>query len=267
MKDIAIMTCKEETVKVRARNVRLYRGGAGPSLLFLHDSFCPSWLPLHEQLAAHFEVLVPIHPGFSGSEDDFDQFEEMDDLLFHYLDLCDALRLDCPSLAGASFGGWIAAEWAIRYGHSLKTLVLIDALGLRLTDAPAADILGLDPGAMRQAMFGDPAAALALETIPNTPKAEALESTILARRALARFAWQFPDNPRLRRYLQRIQLPTLILWGERDSIVTSAHGKAYHEGIAKSEFVIVPKMGHLPHIEAPETCADLMVNFLRTPGD
>ena len=263
----AMMTCKEETITVSGQNVRLFRGGAGPSLLFLHDSFCPSWLPLHEELAAHFEVLVPIHPGFSGSEADFDQFEEMDDLLFHYLDLCDALRLDRPSLAGASFGGWIAAEWAIRYGHSLKTLVLIDALGLRLTDAPAADILGLDPGAMRQAMFGDPAAALALETIPNTLKAEAMESTILARRALARFAWQFPDNPRLRRHLHRIQLPTLILWGERDGIVTSAHGKAYHEGIAKSKFVTVAKSGHLPHVEAPKVCAGIMVNFLRTPGD
>jgi pimeloyl-ACP methyl ester carboxylesterase len=59
----------------------------------------------------------------------------------------------------------------------------------------------------------------------------------------------------------------LILWGERDGIVTSAHGKAYHEGIAKSKFVMVPKSGHLPHIEAPETCAGIMVNFLRTPGD
>jgi len=48
--------------------------------------------------------------------------------------------------------------------------------------------------------------------------------------------------------------------------VTSAHGKAYHEGIAKSEFVMVPKMGHLPHIEAPETCARIMTEFLRNSG-
>jgi pimeloyl-ACP methyl ester carboxylesterase len=260
------MTCKEETVKVGARSVRLYRGGAGRPLLYLHDSFCPSWLPLHERLAAHFEVLVPIHPGFSGSEDDFDEFEEMEDLLFHYLDLCAAIRLDCPSLVGASFGGWIAAEWAIRYSHTLKSLILIDALGLRLTEAPAADILSLDPGAMRQAMFGDPASLLALETIPNTPKAEAIESTILARRALARFAWQFPDNRSLRRYLQRIQLPTLVLWGERDGIVTTAHGKAYHEGIAQSRFVTLANSGHLPHVEAPETCADMIVEFLRNSG-
>jgi pimeloyl-ACP methyl ester carboxylesterase len=262
-----MMSCKEETVKVGGRNVRLYRGGTGPRLLFLHDSFCPTWLPLHEQLAVHFEVLVPIHPGFLGPEDDLDEFEEMEDLIFHYLDLCVALRLDRPSLAGASFGGWIAAEWAIRYSHTLKSLILIDALGLHLTEAPAADILSLDAEAMRRATFCDPASVLALETIPATPKPEAMESTILARRALARFAWQFPDNRRLRRYLQRVQLPTLVLWGEHDGIVTTAHGKAYHEGIAKSQFVTVANSGHLPHVEAPDTCVSIMVEFLRTCGD
>jgi pimeloyl-ACP methyl ester carboxylesterase len=262
-----MMTCKEETVKVGGRNVRLYRGGSGPPLLFLHDSFCPTWLPLHEQLAAHYEVLVPIHPGFLGSEDELNEFEEMEDLLFHYLDLCATLRLDRPALAGASFGGWIAAEWAIRYSHTLKSLILIDALGLRLTEAPAADILSLDPAAMRIAIFDDPASIVALETIPVIPKPEAMESTILARRALARFAWQFPDNRRLRRYLQRVQVPTLVLWGERDGIVTTAHGKAYHEGIAKSQFLTVANTAHLPHVEAPDTCAGIMVEFLRARSD
>jgi pimeloyl-ACP methyl ester carboxylesterase len=244
----------------------LFRGGAGPRLLFLHDSFCPSWLPLHEQLAAHFEVLVPVHPGFSGSEDAFDEFEEMEDLVFHYLDLCATLGIDRPALAGASFGGWIAAEWAVRYGDMLQSLILIDALGLRLTDAPAADIFSLDPVAMRQAMFGDPTSLLALETIPNTPKAESIESTILARRALARFAWQFPDNCRLRRYLRRIRLPTLVLWGERDGIVSTAHGKAYHESIGQSEFLTLAKLGHLPHLEAPERCARVIAEFLCNAG-
>src|SRR5262245_22312125 len=149
-------THREETIKVRARNTRLFRGGAGMQLLFLHDSFCPSWLPIHETLAAQFEVLVPVHPGFVGSEEGFDEFEEMEDLVFHYLDLCAALGLQRPVLAGASFGGWIAAEWAIRYSDSLNKLVLIDPLGLRVDRAPAADILGLDAAAMRQAIFGNP---------------------------------------------------------------------------------------------------------------
>jgi pimeloyl-ACP methyl ester carboxylesterase len=253
---------KEETVTVRGRNIRLFRGGDGPPLLFLHDPVCPAWLPLHEQLAAQFEVLVPLHPGFSGSEEGFDQFETMEDLVFHYLDLCAVLRLERPVLAGASFGGWLAAEWAMRYSDSLSKLILIDALGLRVEGAPAADILSLDPGAMREAMFGDPASALATESIPDTPKADDIVSTILARRTLARFAWQFPDNPRLRRYLYRIEAPTMILWGERDGVVSIAHAKAYQEGIPKSQLMTIHNAGHLPHIETPEVCANLMIGFL-----
>ena len=253
---------KEETIKVRGRNTCLYRGGEGPPLLFLHDPFCPSWLPLHEKLAASHEVFVPMHPGFAGSEDNFDEFEEMEDLVFHYLDLCAALGLRHLALAGASFGGWIAAEWAARYSDSLSKLILIDALGLRVDSAPAADILSLDPAAMRQAMFGDPTGAVAIATIPDIPKADDIVGMILARRALARFAWQFPDNPRLRRYLYQIEAPTLILWGERDGFVSLAHGKAYHEGIAGSQLVILPNSGHLPHVESTERCAQMILKFL-----
>lgn len=255
-------SCKEETVKVRGQSRRLYRGGDGPPLLFLHDPFCPVWLPVHELLAAHYEVWVPIHPGFAGSEDGFDQFDAIEDLVFHYLDLSDALRLDRPALAGASFGGWIAAEWAMRYSGTLKSLILINALGLRL-ETPAADILSLDPTALRKATFADPTSALALETIPETPRVEAIVSTILARRTLARFAWQFPDNPKLRRYLDRVKVPAMILWGERDGVLPMAHGSAYHEGIANSKWVSLPNTGHLPHIEAPAACADRMIDFLR----
>ena len=257
---------KEETIKVRGRSTRLFRAGDGPPLMFLHDEFCPSWLPLHDRLAAEFEVFVPIHPGFSGSEDHFDQFEVMEDLVIHYLDLYEALGLERPVVAGASFGGWIAAEWAIRYNERLKGLILIDPLGLRLEAAPVADVLSLDGATLRQIMFTDPNSPLALETLPDTPKADAIVSTILGRRTLARFAWQFPDDPRLLRYLYRVRLPALVLWGERDSYVPIAHGAAFHEGIANSEFTAIPNVGHLPHLEAPEECAKRMLAFLRQHG-
>jgi pimeloyl-ACP methyl ester carboxylesterase len=256
-------THREQTIKVRGRNTRLFSGGGGPPLLFLHDTFCPSWLPIHRILAEHYEVFVPLHPGCAGSEDGFDQFEEMEDVVFHYFDLCTTLRLDHPVVVGASFGGWIAAEWGMRYSDTLRALILIDALGLRITEKPAPDILSLDPAASRQVIFADPSSALALEVIPETPKPEEVVNFLLARQTLARFAWQFPDNPRLRRYLYRIQMPTLVLWGERDGFVSVAHGQAYHEGIAKSELVVLPGFGHLPHVETPEVCAKAMLKFLR----
>ena len=105
-----------------------------------------------------------------------------------------------------------------------------------------------------------------METLPDTPKADAIVSTILGRRTLARFAWQFPDDPRLLRYLYRARLPALVLWGERDNYVPIAHGEAFHEGIANSEFTAIPNVGHLPHLEVPEECAKLMLAFLRKHG-
>lgn len=253
---------EEHTIDVRGRSTRLLRGGEGAPLIFLHDAFCPAWLPLHDRLASEFEVFVPMHPGFAGSEDDFDQFETMEDLVIHYLDLCEALTLERPALAGASFGGWIAAEWAIRYSGQLRCLVLIDALGLRLPSAPVADVLSLDGPALRRLLFAEANSLLAFQTVPDTPSVEAIVPTILGRRALARFAWQFPDDPRLERYLYRARLPALILWGERDQCVPRAHGDAFHDGIADSRFAMINGAGHLPHLEAPEDCAKLMVEFL-----
>jgi pimeloyl-ACP methyl ester carboxylesterase len=75
-------------------------------------------------------------------------------------------------------------------------------------------------------------------------------SVLTARRTFARFACQFPDNPRLSCYLYRIKIPTQIIWGERDGLVAPAHGHAFHEGITGSKFTTIPNAGHLPHVEA-----------------
>ena len=259
----AMTDCKEETITVRGRNIRLFRGGSGAPLLFLHDTFCSSWLPIHENLSAHYEVFLPIHPGCAGSEDGFAQFEEIEDVVFHYLDVCETLHLDHPVAVGTSFGGWIAAEWAVRYGQALKALVLIDALGLRIAEAPTEDILSLDPAASRQATFANPYSTQALEIIPDTPKPEEIVSALLARQTLACFAWQFPDNPRLLGYLHRVKTPTLIIWGERDGFVPIAHGKAYLEAIPQAQLVMVPNASHLPHIEQPAVCQEAILNFLK----
>jgi pimeloyl-ACP methyl ester carboxylesterase len=85
----------------------------------------------------------------------------------------------------------------------------------------------------------------------------------LARQTLARFAWQFPDNPGLHRYLYRVKVPTLVIWGEDDGFVPIAHGQAYHEGISKAELVVLPGCGHLPHVEQPALCQKIVLDFLR----
>jgi pimeloyl-ACP methyl ester carboxylesterase len=87
-----------------------------------------------------------------------------------------------------------------------------------------------------------------------------------ARQTLARFAWQFPDNPKLARYLYRITIPTLVLWGEQDQFIPSALGQAYHKAIAGSEWALLSACGHLPQVEQLEACLQAVMAYLTRHG-
>ena len=101
------MSYREETLTVRDRPIRC--GLAPASRLYLHDTFHYTWTRVHDALAAHYEVLFPVHPGCAGSAD-LDDIDGMDDLVFHYLDVCATLGLERPVLVGPSLGGWLAVS-------------------------------------------------------------------------------------------------------------------------------------------------------------
>jgi pimeloyl-ACP methyl ester carboxylesterase len=188
--------------------------------------------------------------------------DHIEDLVFHYLDLLDVLSLEQPILMGASLGGWIASELAIRHARLLRALILVDALGLRLPGSAATDVFQLDVALLRAALFADPIAPLAHELLPDLPAPEGLEAMLKARQVLARFAWQFPDNPKLAGYLYRVTCPTLIVWGERDGVVPMLHGQMYQAEIPQAALAILPSCGHLPHVEQPEALLETVLSYL-----
>ena len=101
-------------IKIRDVAVRLHRAGRGPTVLFLHGAGgVPQWLPFFDALAERYEVLVPEHPGFGGSDDPA-WIRSMPDLAMFYLDLVEEVGLDRVHLIGNSLGGWLAAEILIR---------------------------------------------------------------------------------------------------------------------------------------------------------
>jgi len=142
----------------------------------------------------------------------------------------------------------------------------VDALGLRVPEAPAADLLRLDPTRMRAVLFADPTTVVAQALVPDMPASETLEATLQARQVLARLAWQFPDNPKLARYLYRVRTPTLIAWGAQDGVVSTAHAQAYLRGIAGAELVVLPHCGHLPQAEQPEALVQAVLSYLARLG-
>lgn len=259
------MAFGDETISVRGREIRLLRGGTGQPLLYLHDPWTYRWLPIHDRLAERYDVVLPIHPGFVGSSG-LEEMDHLEDLVFHYLDLLEVLGLERPILMGAPLGGWIAIEFAIRHAGLLQALILIDALGLYVPGVSTTDVFQLDPGQMRAALFGDATAPLAHELVPDIPPQESLEAMFKARQVLARFAWQFPDNPKLARYLYRVKCPTLVVWGARDGVVPVIHGQVYQTELVDATFTVLPSCGHLPSVEQPETLAHIVLKYLERSG-
>jgi pimeloyl-ACP methyl ester carboxylesterase len=244
--------------------VHVLRAGAGPPLLFLHAAGgAGGWFPFHDLLARRFEVFAPDHPGF-GKSDDFPAVEAMDDLVYHYLDVIDALGLDRPHVVGASFGGWLAAELAVAAPSAIGSLALLSPVGLRMAGEPVADLFLMTPRQVVDALFRDRTRAGAL--FPGPPDVDAVIAAYRDRTALARFCWvPFMANPKLERRLHRITAPTLVAWPEDDRVVPGAHAHRYAQRIPGARLHTVPDCGHAMYFERPAEFAGIVTGFL-APG-
>src|SRR4051795_865145 len=99
------MPAQVSELKVRNVAIRLHHAGRGPTVLFLHGAGgVPQWLPFFDALAEHYELLVPEHPGFGGS-DDPSWITSMAALAMFYLDLVEETGRDRVPLIGNSLGG------------------------------------------------------------------------------------------------------------------------------------------------------------------
>lgn len=252
----------EEFLELPGGRVHLLRGGQGEPVLFLHAAGGAGvWHPFYDLLAdAGFEVIAPDHPGF-GKSDEFPEEDRIDDLVFHYLDVLDALGLERPHVVGASFGGWIAAELGVYAPHRIRSLSLLSAAGLRLPEHPVTDLFLLPPAKLPEVLFHTPPPAPAQDSLPD------LDAIIAAYRettALARFSWvPFLNDPKLERRLRRITVPTLVVAPSDDRLIPVEHAKRYAERISGATYAEVPDCGHAMYFEKPEEFASVVTTFLK----
>jgi pimeloyl-ACP methyl ester carboxylesterase len=247
-------------IVVRDTPVDLLREGSGPALLFLHGAGGGGrWLTFQQRLAERFDVLSPSHPGHGGSPA-AEWIEHISDLAFHYLDLLDTLGLTRVHLAGASFGGWIAAEMATMASHRLDSLVLIDPVGIKVEGWIYPFLFGMELPDLVATVFHDPMAALALA--PPDMSIDTLALLYRQNTALARVAWNpYLYNPRLRRRLTRITTPTLLAWGAHDKLAPLVCAEAWRKEIPGATLRVFEGSGHVPHLEEPDAVAAAVTEF------
>ena len=92
---------------------------------------------------------------------------------------------------------------------------------------------------------------------------EALVVHARNREALCLYAWHpYMYNPQLPRWLGRITVPSLVLWGAGDGVVSPDYGRAYAKLIPGSRFELIERAGHHPEIEQPAAFAERVASFL-----
>jgi pimeloyl-ACP methyl ester carboxylesterase len=255
---------EEEFLELGGGRVHLLRGGTGEPVLFLHAAGgAGTWLPIHELVAsAGFQVIAPDHPGF-GKSDEFPEADAVDDLVFHYLDVLDALGLDRPHVVGASFGGWIAAELAVHAPHRVGSLTLLSAAGLRLPEHPVADLFLMPPAKVASVVFHNPPPPAPAPAPGQAPDLDAIIAAYREATALARFCWvPFMSDPKLERRLRRVTAPTLVVAPSDDRLIPVEHAKRYAELIPGAAYAEVPDCGHAMYFEKPEEFASAVVGHL-----
>lgn len=250
-------------IQIAGTKLELVEHGAGRPLLFLHagEGLAPErpWLDL---LARRYRVLAPSHPGW-GNSPLIDGIESVDDLAYLYLDLADALGLDDAVLVGACFGGWIAAEIMVRSTARFSHLVLVDPLGVKFAgreERDIADMHAVPHAEYLKLAWADPAKG---DTDFSQLPESALAAIVRGREAFALYGWKpYMHNPRLKRWLHRIDRPTLLLWGAQDRIVTPSYGENWRQAIPNARLELIAAAGHFPHWEQPAAFVEKLTAFV-----
>ncbi len=241
------------------------RDGSGPPLLLLRGTDASDvWLPYMDRLAKSYDVIVPEHPGFGGSGMPA-WLDSVSDLANFYLDFIDQLGLTGVHLAGTSLGGWIAAELAHRCSAKLASLTLVGAAGLRLHEVGQVDIfLRSEEDGLADRFHDQKTAATAAKRLLAPESEDVRLSNAIT---IARVAWNPRlHDPQLIKWLHRISVPTLLVWGEHDKLFPVAHGKAYAERIAGARLEIMPGCGHAVALEQPDGLVDRLLAFIKDKG-
>ncbi len=184
----------------------------------------------------------------------------IDDYATGILDFLEALKLNQAVLIGHSMGGAIAFQAAAQAPRTVIGLGLVGSAS-RLRVSPALLQLAADPLKEPEAVHKVVEYSFAPAT--STRLKELVEQRMLQTRSSVLYGDflacdAFEGDP------SRITVPTLILFGELDHMVSPSAGRALHEQIAGSRFELVPEGGHMVMLEKPGPVADLLAGFTST---
>jgi pimeloyl-ACP methyl ester carboxylesterase len=268
-------------LQVEGRRVGITTTGDGPPVVLLHGIGRDrgDWRRIAPTLGEHFTVPAIDIEGFGASEP-WGASVSLASMARAVRSTLVAVGEHRPvRLVGNSMGGAVALRIAADDPSTVERLVLIspagfgrDAmLGLRLLTVPGLGqaLLALDASPVSLRLH-----ALLVDREPTARELAAASAHRLRRRAMRRQylqvvrdlgAWSGIREDWRREVLGALAaagLPTLVLWGDRDTVLPYAHLAAVRRAVPHAETVPLPGLGHMPQLEQPERIAGLLTDFL-----
>jgi pimeloyl-ACP methyl ester carboxylesterase len=230
--------------------------GDGPESLVLVHGLCGSsawWRRVAPLLAHRYRVVAPDVIGFGRSRCP-GRIPSMADLARHLRDWFELRELGRPAMVGHSMGGEIAVHLAARDPAALSALVLADAAGIPRAVAPHR-LLRFAAGLAPPRRWGDP------RFLPVIASDAMLAGPRVVLRAIGQIV-----RDDVRPMLSSVRTPTLIVWGEHDTVVPLADAHVLHRGIRGSRLVVIPGAAHNPMVDRPAAFAEVVLSFLESRG-
>lgn len=250
--------------------------GDGPAVVLLHGYPLnrTMWTELAERLAPRFRVVTPDLPGHGASGAPTAVYE-MDWMADSVLTTIDALGVEGPFvIGGLSMGGYVAQSMAVRHADRLRGLILMNTRAIGDTPEQAQAREQTAAEVARTCDIG----AIARTMIPRllAPALILNDSLLLTRvermmlgtppAGIAGALRGMAVRPDRTGDLPRITLPTLIVASDQDAIVPVAEAQAMAASLPDARLVVVPGVGHLSPLEAPEAVFQAVDSFLLTLG-
>lgn len=261
-----------DQLDVEGLRITYERAGKGPLLVLLHGFVGDgrgTWRQQIDGLSDEFTVVAWDAPGSGGSSDPPESFRMPDfaDCLAGFVEL---LGLGRPHVAGLSFGGALALELYRRHPTTPVTLILAGAYAGWAGSLPPDEV----EQRLRQ--------SLQLADLPPDQLVRALLPSMFSESASRGSVDEFASNvslfhpagfqamarstaeSNLRDVLPLITVPTLLLYGDKDVRAPLNVAEDLHAGIPTSELVVIPGVGHVSSVEAPDRFNAEVRRFLRS---
>jgi pimeloyl-ACP methyl ester carboxylesterase len=270
-------------LRLHGHPVAYYTAGSGPVVLLIHGitSSADAWREVVPALASRYTVVAPDLLGHGGSAKPRGDYS-LGAYASGLRDLMAALGHERATVVGHSMGGGIAMQLAYQFPERVERMVLVSSGGLgkevglvlRAATLPGAewvlpvitrrgprDVVLLGSSLMSRVGMRTRAdargTALGLSSLSDPRARRAFLHT--ARSIIDGAGQRVSATDRL--YLAE-NMPTLIVWGERDPMIPAEHGIAAHALIPHSRLELFPGAGHYPFDEDPERFAEVLHDFI-----